>query len=577
MSRQRILIFLIMASAFASAFALNVDSMLRVLDKTIERRDYYYMIRETRIDSLKNILAIPGLQEPARREVLGRLFDEYSKYQGDSARKYAEILRELPAADADSRIRGNIAMIFIYTSGGLFNQALDIIEQTDLTRASDDAKGDYYFVLVRTYSDISNYVSPAFNDEYARLSHQYADSVMKYKAPGSYEAHYSKVFRTGQTLSQEEKIREFSQLLRRPDLDISGQAMIASMLGDLYRDKPDRQAMIYYKALSANLDILSAKHETTASRDLALYLYEDGDVERASRLINLAHADAKFYNGRHRMAEIANILPLIEQKRYSDVSSQRNTLIWIVMGFLILVIALVWAILYIIKQLKLTHRQRNEIEVKNRQIEEASAAIEKQNMELKHTNLLLQETNQIKNEYIGLGFSISASYMDKIEKLYNFVDSKLADKQYELLRRSLKKRDLREDKEAVLKEFDQMFLTLFPSFIRRYNALFPAEEHSGPAEDEPANQSLAGKVGKQERESLTSEMRIFALIRLGITDSSKIATLLNYSVNTVNAYKTKAKNRSLVPNEKFESKIMEIRSVSPEETGANANNNDNSL
>jgi putative regulatory protein susR len=153
----------------------------------------------------------------------------------------------------------------------------------------------------------------------------------------------------------------------------------------------------------------------------------------------------------------------------------------------------------------------------------------------------LEEVNKIKDEYIGRSFYINSEYINKVEKLYRTIDRKLMTRRIEDLRSSLKESELIAERKSMFVDFDETFLKLFPHFIEKYNELF----------DDPDSKCLDPK-------QLTTEMRIFALIRLGITDSERIATFLNYSVHTINTYKTRVKNRSHIDNDKFEGYIMKI-------------------
>ena len=163
-------------------------------------------------------------------------------------------------------------------------------------------------------------------------------------------------------------------------------------------------------------------------------------------------------------------------------------------------------------------------------------------LQLQQTNSQLTEANKIKNEYIGRSFYTNAEFIAKIEKLYLAIDRKIATRQYEDLRSTLKQSTLNTERESMYTAFDQTFLKLFPHFVEGYNALFEEKDRKLPADNQ----------------SLTSEMRIFALIRLGINDSERIANFLDYSVHTVNTYKTRIKNRSICENDQFEQRIMEI-------------------
>ena len=129
-----------------------------------------------------------------------------------------------------------------------------------------------------------------------------------------------------------------------------------------------------------------------------------------------------------------------------------------------------------------------------------------------------------------------------MEKLYKAIDRKIALHRYEDIRSSLKEEELVDERKSMFVDFDETFLKLFPHFVEKYNELFDEIDQKEP----------------ESPQRLTTEIRIFALIRLGITDSDRIASFLNYSVHTINTYKTRVKNRSKVDNKLFEQRIMEI-------------------
>lgn len=529
--------------------ANDVDSILNELDNVLERRDTHFMKREYRIDSLRMELAQGNPNNVnLRYDVYGKIFDEYKSYQSDSSLAYAKRLYATAEliGTPEAMVRAQSSLIFSYISAGVFTDAIDVVKQVDLSKVSDEVKGNFYFLCIRLYSDMSNFVDKSFSDKNATLSHAYSDSVMVYLPAETYEAQYASIFKTMSQMTVDEKISVFTKLLSRTDIDLGEKAMISSILADLYSEKGDKNNTMYFKAQSAIQDVLSAKHETTSKRDLAFLVYEAGDVDRASRYIGAALEDANFYNARHRKMEISSVLPIIEQARYIQVNKEKTILWWAFAFIATLLVGLAimwWRNIKQTRQLAESHRT---IEQRNAEIEAANNQIAEHNNQLKETNAKLRESVKIKDEYIGYGFYLNSEYIRKMESLYKLVNRKLVARQYDDLKMSLKESDLRKEKEVMQREFDRIFLRLFPTFIDSYNALFAPD-------DQPSD--FDGKT-------LTSEMRIFALIRLGITDCGNIASFLNYSVNTVNTYKTKAKNRSVVPNDQFESKIMEIRSIS---------------
>ena len=207
-------------------------------------------------------------------------------------------------------------------------------------------------------------------------------------------------------------------------------------------------------------------------------------------------------------------------------------LIWMVSLVSILLLSLLGTTLIIYKQLN--------------KIKAARLTIEEQNEKLLQVNSDLKETSNIKDKYIGHFFYINYQYIDKLEHIYRIINRKIATKQTDELAKMFKESELENDRKNMYTSFDETFLKLFPDFVQEYKKLFPPEEQEQIHTDGI---------------NLTIEVRIFALIRLGVYESEKIGKFLNYSVHTINTYKSKVKNKSHIPNELFEQKIMEIKSV----------------
>lgn len=522
-SRLRHIFLFLVLSLPALASAFDTDSIIAELDHIVSRRDTYYAHQAWRIDSVKRITpTIPSDDYVARANHYHELFSRYKAFQSDSARSYATrgLDMALRTSDPDLIVRARADELFSYIAAGNFTAAVDVVRSTDLSQASPARRGEFYFLCIRLFSDISCFVDGTFTDANAARSRAYSDSVLAIMPPESYEGRYASIYTTLSELTHRQRIEMFSRILSESRIPASEQAMISSMLADNYRDADEPEGFVYFKALSAILDIRSGKHETTATRELAKYMIEHGDHDRAFKYINVALEDANFFNAPHRKAEISNILPLIEAVRYNNVESDRTLLAWLLGLMVLLSATLVWAILYARRKAKEVGRRKKELE----------AAVDK-----------LNESNRIKEEYIGYSFQVNSRNLTKMEELYKTVHRKLKARMYDDLDQSLRDSDLQRERKQVLKDFDTIFLKLFPAFPERYAALFPADETPLCAPGE-----------------LTPEMRIFALIRLGVTDIGSIAQFLDYSTNTVNTYKTRAKKRSLLPNDRFEPAIQEI-------------------
>jgi hypothetical protein len=523
------------------------DEIIKRLDYAIDHRDIYFTEHLLEIDSLKKIINEPTVQKDNERlfDIYSQLFDKYKSFQYDSARIYIKKQEELAnqIGDYDKILKARTGLIFNCLSTGIFTEAVDIVRATDLSGASARQRAEFYFQCIRLYSDMSNFSNGSIYDENIKQSRAYSDSVIKLLPSGEYMWQYAEIF-GNHKLTIPKRIEVFKGIMSNPNVSKSDKAMVSSIIGDLHLQNNQKDSALYYKALSAILDIESAKRETRSKCDLALYMYLNGDLYRADRYINIALEDANFFNSRMRKMEICNILPYINNARYDRMFGQRSLLGWIVAIVSLLSLTLGIAIIYAIKQMKKLRSARNIIEERNREIESRNHEIGKQNEILSTTVQKLHESNKIKDEYIGYGFYLNYNYLAKLEALYKMVNQKLVARQYDDIRNTLKESSLRKEKESIHEEFDRTFLRIFPTFIEQYNSLFPPEE------------------AVNEKNSLTSEMRIFALIRLGVTDTNVIASFLNYSVNTINTYKTKTKNKSLIPNEKFEQRILEIKSVS---------------
>lgn len=527
-----------------------LDEKLRELDRTVERRDTYFMRHEHQIDSLKQVAVRVSRDGDDRSlfEINHRIYNAYKSFQNDSARLYND--RELEIArrlgDRNLIAKAQCDNLFTYMSRGDFTSAVDVLKATDLTGVTDSLKADFYVQAVRLYSDLSNFTSAKWEDKYAILSRAYSDTVMRYAAPGSYAAQFASNFVDPYKVNTGQRISTYESMLRRSDVPQAIKAMLHSMLGDTFIAEGKTDLGLAHKAQSAIIDIREATRETTSKHFLAYELYERGDVDRASRYIHAALEEAEAYNAPQRKAEIGRALSMIESTRYTSINHQRLMLTALLGGAVLLGLVIAGGYIFIRRKNKQLAAGKRTIEEKNAQITEANRRLTALNEQLHALNSKLHENVRIKDEYIGYGFNLNSEYIERIEGIYRLVNRKVTVGQSEELKSLLNMSDIKVEKRKMLQEFDKSFLRLFPTFMEQYRELFPP--------DDDTLDDVADGI-------MTPEMRIFALIRLGITDNNNIARFLNYSVNTINTYKTKAKKRSVVANDEFEERIMHIKSV----------------
>ena len=321
----------------------------------------------------------------------------------------------------------------------------------------------------------------------------------------------------------------YKQMLNDYDVCPHEKAIIYSMLGRMYIGMGDFEHAIYYMALSAIQDIRSATRETTAKKELSSYLYGKGDVLRASRYIQIALEETNFYNARHRKMEINTILPIIEKQRLTLIEERKRevTISLAVMSLLVISLLVTLSIIY--KQMK--------------KLKTAKQSIQQQFNEISEVNGKLQESNEIKDQYIFQSLYGKSDYLDKVENLLKKQDRKLKARQFNDLQITHKEFDIKSERENMFSSFDQTFLKLFPNFLTEYNKFF-----------RPEDQVILDEAG-----NLPPELRIFALIRLGVTENERSAKFLNLSINTIYVYKARVKGKTIVPKEEFEEYIMQIK------------------
>lgn len=506
-------------------------ALLNELDESLARRDYFESLRLARIDSLVRV-ANGTTDKQEQYRTLMRVFDEYKSYRYDSAYHYARKCYDL-ACEMGNEVNesaSKCAVSFCLMSAGMFKEASEMMASVTTKNMSREQLYDYYFYNQKLWQEEANYsgVEPYYS-RYMKKSDEYIDSLKTLLTEDDPDwwsltgAQHMKNHRF-----EEAMVTIQAYLSRFPDTDAHDKAMALAEMAWAYIHTGQEEKALQSFIQSAIYDNESSTREITALFFVAKHICSLGDYDRASRYAKQALDDITFYNARQRKIEIGQILPIIEQDRYNALSIQRNRLIVTSALIALLLLVVSFAIVSLRKL--------------NRQLWQARQTIADHNEELLHVNNQLVEANKIKDVYIGRSFFANAEFIEKMEKLYLTVDRKIQTRQYEDLRKTVRLSALDEERRQMYAIFDETFLNLFPSFVEQYNKLFEESDRKKPADEK----------------SLTSEMRIFALIRLGITDSERIARFLDYSVHTVNTYKTRVKNKSIVENDAFERQIMAI-------------------
>lgn len=514
----------------------GISEWLSKLDNSLAKRDQYENQRLERINQLKreleSIEKLPNKKSNDRYyELMYGLYDEYKSYCYDSAHHYAnECINLAKFNHQEDRIfEASNAVAFTLISAGFLTEANEMLKSIDRSKLYGRLLENYYEHNSQLWRAQADYVrEEPFYTKYITQSNAYLDSLKEMLPANSARWWSCQGSRQMRDHQYQQALESFYKVLSLCDSDLHTKAMTTAEMAWAYIYLDNEDKAIEFFAQSAIYDNETATREITALYHLSRLIYKKGDHERASVYVHQALDDVQFYNSRLRKIEIGDILPIIEQDRYEAVSSQRNWLIAASCLFVLLSAVVLYSYWLIRK--------------KNRILTEARETIATQLNQLQTVNRQLKEDDKIKNAYIGRSFYTNSEFIAKLEKIYLMIDRKIVARQYDDLRSMMKLSTLNAERENMYESFDQTFLKIFPDFVQKFNLLFEEKDRKLPPNDH----------------SLTSEMRIFALIRLGISDSERIAKFLNYSVHTVNTYKTRIKNRSIVENEQFENYIMEI-------------------
>lgn len=501
---------------------------LNKLDESLFQKSVYEQRKLDEIKALKRNLRTASQTD--KFKINRMLFDQYSSYQYDSAYVYANHLlsQALKERNCDYELEARCDIVFCLLSAGLYTEAFNELATIRLEGTNQQSRKLYFKMASRLYYDVSDYTkTEPYQSQYIKQGSVYTDSLLHYIQKDSPEWYYAVGIKEMKEHNFAASLDYFNQYMEQKGGDVHSKAIVTSCLGWLYLYQKDLNKAIKYLAQAAIYDNKGVVRETTALCTLARLLYKEGDIQHATEYVRQSLSNANFYGARQRVIEVSSILPIIERDRYNIMQGQRNAIAVAAVVFILFVIGLFVAWCYIRKQMM--------------ELKKAQVIIDRRNKQLETKNNQLEEVNKIKDEYIGRSFYINSEYINKVEKLYRTIDRKLMTRRIEDLRSSLKESELIAERKSMFVDFDETFLKLFPHFIEKYNELF----------DNPDSKCLDPK-------QLTTEMRIFALIRLGITDSERIATFLNYSVHTINTYKTRVKNRSHIDNDKFEGYIMKI-------------------
>lgn len=542
-SMKRLLFIIIFLQFVLVLFSANkrLDSLLIVLDKTVQERSVFEETRIFQLNKLKKQIS-QTLDQHQKFILYRQLFQEYRDFQTDSAlhvaNKTIELAHNLP--DEGDRIMANLSLAEALMVAGMYKESLDIVNAQNHSVYNNAQKAYSYHINHSIYIQMADYsISEKERRHYKNLEYQYKDSILS--VLNENELGYLLV-RSSQ-LVQDGKYNEALSVAKKSystfnvnDHDI---ALSAYTLSEIYHYLGDKDQEKIYLAISSIEDLKAGVKEYISLRKLAILLYEDGDIDRAYTYIKCSMEDAIFCNARLRTLEISQMLPIINTTYDLKTKGEKDRLVMLIIVISVLLCILIVSIIYIYKQLKTLARTR-------RSLKDMNDNLKQMNDDLNNLNTELSESNLVKEEYIGYVFNMCSVYIDKLDEFRKKVNRKLKAGQGEELFKMTNTSSLVNDElKEFYKNFDTIFLNLYPNFVDDFNSLLMDHEHIYP----------------KEGELLSPELRIYALVRLGITDSVKIASFLHYSTQTVYNYRLKVRNKAKVSKDSFPAAVKQIGQI----------------
>ncbi len=541
---ESVLAAAVILAAGISASAQTRQELLEELDRTIEDAPSYVAAKELRIKTIENTLHSRGVLPERQYLIWGELFDEYRTY---NYRKAVEALDEQKrlALQLRDKVRLNDVYLneaMLNTAAGEFLEVQNNFSLMDTTLFGREQEIAYCNVQQRFWFDYGEYQKGADRNTLRKVAY-YRDRLLSLADPSSSLSRYVTVRKC-----IDEKNYAQADFINRHSLSVMDSAShdyanLAYFQARICEQLNRREEMENWFIRSAMADIKTATKDNASLFSLAEALFKDGDYERAFRYSSLSLQDAVAFDAKLRQWQISSILPAV-QKSYTDLRQihQRKVRIMLILTSVLSLLLL----LGLIALLRLYRRQiqygRKIVEM-NDEIKQSSEALAGVNEKLKQMNLELTEANAAKEEYIGLFLGMCSSYIDKMKAyqsrirkmaLSGSLDSLIADTSSP----DNVEREIREFYDM----FDRAFLKLYPKFVEQFNALLRED----------------ARIELKKGKLLNTELRIFALIRLGITQSSDIASMLRYSVNTIYNYRAQIKNSALGDREDFEEQIKHI-------------------
>lgn len=514
---------------------------LEDLDKVVANQQIYTNARLRMLDSLKSDLRkADDLHK--KYAIEKELFAGYQSFVVDSALLYAQKKLSLAQRlnDAEELSYSYLDVASMLIKGGNYKEANEVLQRLNVRNASSNLRNYYYTVNQDLYTTLQT-VSLTANERklYNEKSSLYKDSILSLKLDPS-------VWVVTNRMMDKHRYKDALQILLKeyPTLNVDDRRMayVAYSISDIYRLMGNREKEKQYLIVSAIADIKSAVKEYISLRRLATLLYEDGDIERSYLYMKRALEDAIYCNARLRVIEVSDIMPIINKAYEDKTQREKHVTLLALVSISVLSLMLIGLVFLLRRQMKKLSVTQRALRDKNAELYKLNDVLSKTNDALSESNDSLSEASRIKDMYIAQFMTECSTYIDKME-LYRKQLRKVATtgSKTELLDILKSPTFIEKEVDAFFATFDATFLSLFPNFVHDFNQLLLPES----------------QVVNKKDKRLNTELRICALIRLGISDNERLAAFLRCSKATIYSYRSRTRLKSLQPD-LFEEQLMNL-------------------
>lgn len=547
MKRTFTIIILLTSYLFANA---EIQALYQKLDSVIAKREQYTQDKEQKIDMIKKSARVVT-DKITLMKLYNEIYNEYNHFRFDSAMTYAKKGLELAIKEKNDYYYylNTIHEAMLLATGGLYSEAKANLDQLTESKMDSTLLYEYNLAQYWLYTYWSDYSK---DSEYRTV---YWENKIKYlkrtvplakKYPNDYNYLIGEYFMyiVG---DGHKSLPYYNKVIENEPYNSRLYSTACFAISCIYAALGDEEKHEEYLIRTVITDVVTPVKENLSFQELAMLLFRkggDSQLKRAEQYIQLSMEDAKFYNNRLRIIDTSNKLPAIISK-YKEMMKEQNdklrsSLTWTI----ILLLGLIISLTFIIRQNKLLSKHRRKIAESNRQLTELNDELSLLNSGLKQSNSKMQVTNVKREALAKLYIDLCSKYIERLSKYQKLVCRKIkANQVNDLLSTMTSSRLSDEDAATFMHNFDKAFLDQYPTFITEFNSLLQPEH-----------------AIKTKNNTLTTELRIFALVRLGVKESSEIANLLFYTPRTIYNYRSMTKNKA-INKESFENDVLHLCSM----------------